>query len=195
MSRLSALVTLVAGVLVAVSLGARLELQAAPPHMLAKATPAAAAIDNAPRMVAQGEWIRFATLGTDAHSVARQRGASIADLSRFLAPEAGTAIRAIGGGAPSLTMDAAVARAASHVGPDGFMETTGNGLNYQFRSMATDANGNVIARMGRFDVNLLDPHVGQFGPHLNLETQINGRIISNLHFDIDPLSILAGDMP
>lgn len=92
-------------------------------------------------------------------------------------------------------MDEAIKRGAAHVGNDGMMETTGNGLNYQFRSMATDASGNTVARMGRFDVNPLDPNVAVQGPHLNLETQLNGDILSNSHTPIDPFTIRPGDTP
>jgi hypothetical protein len=94
-----------------------------------------------------------------------------------------------------ISMDEAIDRAVSHVGVDGFIERTGNGLNFQFRSMRIDANGNLTARIGRLDVNPLDPHVSIRGPHLNLDIHVNGRRASNLHFDIDPLSIRLGDIP
>lgn len=61
--------------------------------------------------------------------------------------------------------------------------------------METDASGNVIARMGRFDVNPADPHVVQDGPHLNLETHVNGRPVSNTHDTIDVQTIMPGDYP
>ncbi len=92
-------------------------------------------------------------------------------------------------------MDEAIEQGAAHVGPNGFMETTGKGLNYQFRSMSTDAGGNTVARIGRFDVNPADTHVSKLGPHLNLETQLNGDIVSNTHTPIDPATIRPGDIP
>ncbi len=92
-------------------------------------------------------------------------------------------------------MDEAVERAVDHAGPEGVMETTGNGLNYQFRGMETDDDGNTIARIGRLDVNPSDSHVAQNGLHLNLETQINGNTVSNIHIPIDPETVLSGDMP
>lgn len=58
-------------------------------------------------------------------------------------------------GESALTMDEAIDRAVDHAGPEGVMETTGNGLNYQFRGMKTDEDGNLIARIariGRLDV-------------------------------------------
>ena len=98
-------------------------------------------------------------------------------------------------GEDTLTMDEAVSRAVDHADPEGVMETTGNGLNYQFRGMETDDDGNTIARIGRLDVNPYDPDVAKYGPHLNIETQLNGSKVSNLHFPIEPSTILDGDMP
>lgn len=86
-----------------------------------------------------------------------------------------------------ISMDEAVARAASHVGGEGVMEATGKGLNYQFRNVITHANGDVEARIGRFDVNPSDIHVQSAGSHLNLETQINGKIKIKLHIGVNPL--------
>jgi hypothetical protein len=95
----------------------------------------------------------------------------------------------------AISMDEAIERGAAHVGPNGVMETTGTGLNYQFRSMSTDAAGREVARIGRFDVNPADAHVSRLGPHLNLETQVDGDIVSNTHTPIDPATIRPGDMP
>jgi len=49
--------------------------------------------------------------------------------------------------------------------------------------------------MARFDINPSDPHVQSDGPHLNLETHINGRPVSNVHHPIDPATIRPGDYP
>ena len=95
----------------------------------------------------------------------------------------------------TLTMDEAIELAADHAGPEGVMETTGNGLNYQFRGMDTDEDGNPVARIGRLDVNPADSHVAQNGPHLNLETQVKGDIVSNVHIPIDPSTVRLGDIP
>jgi RHS repeat-associated protein len=94
-----------------------------------------------------------------------------------------------------ITTDEAVAQAVEHVGPTGIIELTGNQLNFQFRAMATDVNGNVIARIGRLDLNVADKHVALLGPHLNLEIHVNGRIVANIHVPIDPSTIRSGDTP
>ncbi len=102
-----------------------------------------------------------------------------------------------GGGAqpPPISMDEAVDRAAAHVEGKGVMETTGGGRNFQFRRTETTASGDVETRIGRFDVNPADPHVARQGPHLNLETQLNGKIKSNPHISIDPATVRPGDTP
>jgi len=46
-------------------------------------------------------------------------------------------------------MDQAIEYANAHAGDDAIMEETGNGLNYQFRGASTDANGNLVQRIGR----------------------------------------------
>jgi len=66
---------------------------------------------------------------------------------------------------------------------------------YQFRGTSTNANGDLVQNIGRLDVNPLDSHVATNGPHLNLETQINGSIVSNVHVPIDPTTIRPGDVP
>jgi len=94
-----------------------------------------------------------------------------------------------------ITMDEAVDKAARFVGPNGNMETTGRGSNFQFRVTERNANGNLESRMGRFDINPADPTVQRVGPHLNLERQINGIPRSNTHLPIDPATIRLGDFP
>ncbi len=94
----------------------------------------------------------------------------------------------------SISMSDAVAQGAAHV-DGGVMETTGKGTNFQFRNTTTDANGNVTTKIGRFDVNPADPHVNANGPHLNMETQVNGRIQSNQHVPIDGSTVRPGDHP
>ena len=93
-----------------------------------------------------------------------------------------------------ISMSEAVAQGAAHV-DGGVMETTGKGTNFQFRNTTTDANGNVTTKIGRFDVNPADPHVNANGPHLNMETQVNGKIQSNQHVPIDGSTVRPGDHP
>jgi hypothetical protein len=94
-----------------------------------------------------------------------------------------------------ISMDEAIERAAAHVGGKGVVETTGKGLNFQFRSTRTTAAGDVETRIGRFDVNPADGHVSREGAHLNLETQINKVIRQNQHVPIDPRTVRSGDKP
>jgi hypothetical protein len=98
------------------------------------------------------------------------------------------------GGAPEISMDQAIEDAILHVGPEGIMEVTPNG-NYQFRSTVKDAAGNVESKMGRFDVNPADEHVHRGGPHLNIETHVNGKQTENVHTPIDPSTVRPGDIP
>lgn len=102
---------------------------------------------------------------------------------------------AIAGGSGPISMDQAIEYATQHAGDDGVLEETGSGLNYQFRGTSTKANGDLEQRIGRLDVNPLDAHVANNGPHLNLETQINGIVVSNIHVPIDPTTIRPGDVP
>jgi hypothetical protein len=92
-------------------------------------------------------------------------------------------------------MEEAVARAADHVGGKGTMETTGKKTNFQFRSSTETKVGQTETKIGRFDVNPADPHVQQVGPHLNVETQVNGKTIKNDHIPIDPATLRPGDHP
>jgi RHS repeat-associated protein len=98
-------------------------------------------------------------------------------------------------GKGAVRMEQAVSDAAAHVGGAGVMETTGRGTNFQFRSTTTNALGETETRIGRFDINPSDPHVQKSGPHLNLETQVNGRTTTNPHVPIDPRTIRPGDHP
>ena len=93
-------------------------------------------------------------------------------------------------------MDDAVELGARHVDGQGVMEVTGRGTNFQFRHTVENAAGDIETRIGRFDINPADPHVRQYGPHLNLETQING-VPTGLdpHLPIDPITIRPGDFP
>ena len=94
-----------------------------------------------------------------------------------------------------MSMDDAVATGVDHAGSDAVMETTGKGTNYQLRGTASDESGTMTEKIARFDVNPSDSHVAANGPHLNLETQVNGRVVSNSHIRIDPRTIRPGDHP
>ena len=96
-------------------------------------------------------------------------------------------------------MAEAVERAVAHVGEGARIVESGSGA-YQFISEAVDAAGNTITKIARFDINPASAHVQLYGPHLNLETQIN-RIpvrtgsLADPHLPIDPTTIRPGDKP
>lgn len=94
-----------------------------------------------------------------------------------------------------VSMDEAIGQAGDFVGDSGFLEMTGKGTNYQFRSVITNAQGDTIIRVGRLDVNMADGHVMQAGTHLNLQEWVNGVETQNLHIPIDANTIRFGDHP
>jgi hypothetical protein len=103
----------------------------------------------------------------------------------------------------TICMDDAIEQAINHVGSNGIMETSGSGA-FQFRSSSINAQGQTVTKIGRLDINPISPHVsppgGTYNPHLNLETQINGRtirsgLLRDPHTRIDPSTIRPGDYP
>ncbi|WP_327313220.1 polymorphic toxin-type HINT domain-containing protein [Streptomyces sp. NBC_01235] len=97
----------------------------------------------------------------------------------------------------SISMDEAINRAVAHVGDNATVVRSGSG-GVQFMSVTTDASGNMVRKIARFDVNPGSPHVQKLGPHLNLETQINGQTVKSgplkdPHTAIDPSTIRSGD--
>lgn len=66
----------------------------------------------------------------------------------------------------------------------------------QFIQEFTENGQKVTKRVG-FDLNPNSSHVKQLGPHLNLQTQINGKIqkgaLADPHIPIDPKTIRSGD--
>ncbi|MFI6006216.1 polymorphic toxin-type HINT domain-containing protein [Streptomyces sp. NPDC051366] len=90
----------------------------------------------------------------------------------------------------SISMEEAVNRAVAHVGDNATVVRSGSG-GVQFMSVTTDASGNTVRKIARFDVNPNSPHVQKLSPHLNLETQINGKTatsgpLKDPHTGIDP---------
>lgn len=123
--------------------------------------------------------------------------ASIVGVFPGLGDLAAKGLRKLGDLPPNaISMDKAVELGARHVDNAGDMITTGRGTNFQFTSTTTDAAGNTVTRNARFDVNPADPHVQKQGPHLNLETQVNGqRVGVDPHTPIDPSTVRPGDIP
>jgi hypothetical protein len=68
----------------------------------------------------------------------------------------------------------------------------------QFIQTGVDNLGQTITKRVGLDLNLASPHVQQIGPHLNLQTQINGVIqragaLADPHIPINPSTIRPGD--
>lgn len=105
------------------------------------------------------------------------------------------------GGWPTgpISMTEALGLAGDFIGGNFRTVTSGSG-GFQFMSSETDAAGNTIMRIARIDINPSTQHVIDLGPHLNLETQINGRPVrsgpmADPHIPIDPATIRPGDCP
>jgi hypothetical protein len=97
----------------------------------------------------------------------------------------------------TISMDEAVNRAVAHVGDDARVVRSGSG-GVQFMSRSVDESGNTTMNIARFAVNPNSAHVQELGPHLNLETQINGITVrsgplADPHLPIDPSTIRPGD--
>ncbi|MGH3468692.1 MAG: RHS repeat-associated core domain-containing protein, partial [Thermocrispum sp.] len=98
-----------------------------------------------------------------------------------------------------ISMDQAVDLGSRHVGGTGQMGVSGS-QGYQFMSHNTDADARRVTSIARFDINPNSSHVQQFGPHLNLETHIDGTPVrsgpyNDPHIPIDPSTIRPGDTP
>jgi hypothetical protein len=96
-----------------------------------------------------------------------------------------------------ISMDEALDRAAAHVGDNPTSVRSGSG-GVQFMSESVDEAGNNVRKIARFDVNPNSAHVQKLGPHINLETQINGKTVvkgplKDPHTPIDPSNIRPGD--
>ncbi|MBF0532562.1 MAG: RHS repeat-associated core domain-containing protein, partial [Candidatus Omnitrophica bacterium] len=94
----------------------------------------------------------------------------------------------------AITMDRAIELGSRMVQGKGQMIKSGNGA-WQFIRTTLNKAGQKITRIARFDINPASKHIQQIGPHLNLETQIEGKVVGNIHLPIDPNSIRPGDIP
>jgi RHS repeat-associated protein len=98
-----------------------------------------------------------------------------------------------------ISMDEAIELGAKHVDGQGIMGVSGSG-GYQFINTTIDLSGDQITKIARFDVNPFSPHVQKWGPHLNLETHINGVPVRSgplvdPHIPINPSTVRSGDIP
>jgi hypothetical protein len=60
-----------------------------------------------------------------------------------------------------------------------------------------EENGHTVTKRVGFDLNPNSAHVKELGPHLNLQTQIDGVVqkgtLKDPHIPIDPKTIRPGD--
>lgn len=98
-----------------------------------------------------------------------------------------------------ISVDTALELAEQHLGGAPTKTVTSGSGGVQFiREVVDPVSGKKITKIARFDINPASPHVGKLGPHLNLETQINGETVTSglqadPHIPIDPTTIRPGD--
>ncbi|GAA3346865.1 hypothetical protein GCM10020358_59510 [Amorphoplanes nipponensis] len=122
---------------------------------------------------------------------------TVADIHTYYVLAGNTPVLVHNTGPCSVSMDTALDQAAKHVGDNPTVVRSGSG-GVQFMSVTVDSAGNTVRKIARFDVNPNSAHVQQWGPHLNLETQVNGRTVTtgplrDPHTPIDPATIRNGD--
>lgn len=64
----------------------------------------------------------------------------------------------------------------------------------QFIQSSVDASGKKIVKRAGFDINPNSPHVKKLGPHLNLQKQVDGKVMKgDPHLPIDSKTVKNGD--
>ena len=97
-------------------------------------------------------------------------------------------------GAKGISVDEALDIASEFVTPDRAIKSIDGKSGVQFLQSYTDDAGRQITKRVGFDINPASPHVRKHGPHLNLQTQIDGVIEkSDPHIPINPNTINKGD--
>lgn len=96
-----------------------------------------------------------------------------------------------------ISVDDALGKAADFMKDGVPIRSVDGKTGVQFIQEFTE-NGQKITKRAGFDLNPNSSHVKQLGPHLNLQTQINGKIqkkgpLADPHIPIDPKSIRPGD--
>ncbi|WP_339733986.1 polymorphic toxin-type HINT domain-containing protein [uncultured Gimesia sp.] len=97
-----------------------------------------------------------------------------------------------------LSVDDALGRAADFMDLGTPIRAIDGKTGVQFIQEAIDSQGRKITKRVGFDLNPSSPHVRKLGPHLNLQTQIDGVIqksaaLKDPHFPIDPTTIISDD--
>ena len=103
-----------------------------------------------------------------------------------------------GGPCDVISVDDALQRISDFLGGDGRLVVSGSG-NYQW-IVTEQVGASTVTRIGRLDINPNSPHVVKFGPHLNLETQIDGKsqrsgTLADPHTEVDASTVREGDYP
>ncbi|WP_171045073.1 RHS repeat-associated core domain-containing protein [Pseudoalteromonas rubra] len=96
-----------------------------------------------------------------------------------------------------ISVDEALNRASNFLKPDHPVRSIEGKTGVQFIQEFSEDGKKITLRVG-FDLNPNSSHVKQLGPHLNLQTQINGKIqkkgpLKDPHTPIDPKTIRKGD--
>jgi hypothetical protein len=97
-----------------------------------------------------------------------------------------------------ISVDEALSRAEQFMEPGVPIRTVDGPTGVQFIQTFQDASGQTITRRVGFDLDPASPHVQQMGPHLNLQTQVDGVVqrtgpLADPHIPIDPATVVPGD--
>jgi RHS repeat-associated protein len=114
----------------------------------------------------------------------------------YFVSDLGILVHNAGCGSP-IGFDEAIERAQQFLEPGVPMRVVDRPTGIQIIQEFTDSAGRRITRRVGFDVNPSSGHVRQLGPHLNLQTQIDGVIqkgaLADPHIPIDPSTVRPTD--
>ena len=118
--------------------------------------------------------------------------------STYFVSDLGVLVHNAGYGQNSVSFDEAIERAEQFLSKNLPMEVKEGPTGIQIIQNFTNSKGERITRRVGFDVDPNSSHVKKYGPHLNLQTQINGKPVTtgplaNPHTPIDSSTIRQGD--
>jgi hypothetical protein len=123
----------------------------------------------------------------------------VEDFHSYFVSDWGVLVHNISCDGNPISVDDALEKAKQFLEPDIPMRFVDSVTGVQVIQTFTDAQGKTITRRVGFDLNPNTPHVQQLGPHLNLQTQINGKVqgkntpLADPHIPIDSSTIRQGD--
>jgi hypothetical protein len=123
----------------------------------------------------------------------------VEDFHSYFVSDWGVLVHNISCDGNPISVDDALEKAKQFLEPDIPMRFVDSETGVQVIQTFTDAQGKTITRRVGFDLNPNTPHVQQLGPHLNLQTQINGKVqgkntpLADPHIPIDSSTIRQGD--